>query len=67
MQSQALLSQELQDLSCMDKSEVSKNLFTQIQWEEILRSGIFLSHQDVSYHIIFLFFKCSNLKFDFFF
>ena len=53
MESQASLSQELQDLSLMEKSEVSKNLFTQIKWEEILRSGIFLSHQDVS--LIFLF------------
>lgn len=54
------------DLSSMEKSEISKNLYGsvaclsnfnfqinlfylsgQIQWEEILRSGVFLQHRDV--------------------
>ena len=47
MQSQVLL-RSVQDLSTMDKGEVSKNLFGQIAWEEILRSGVFLEHKDVS-------------------
>jgi hypothetical protein len=36
------------ELSQMDISEVSKNLFTQIQWDDILRSGVFLGSRDVS-------------------
>jgi hypothetical protein len=30
-----------------DKSEMSKQLFAQINWQEILRAGVFLSHKDV--------------------
>ena len=52
MQSQSILSQGIQDLSTMDKSDVSKNLFGQIAWEEILRSGVFLEHKEVSIIII---------------
>jgi len=52
MQSQSILSQGIQDLSTMDKSDVSKNLFGQIAWEEILRSGVFLEHKEVSSIII---------------
>ena len=44
----AVLSQNHTDLSSMDKPEVSKSLFGLIQWEEILRSGVFLDHRDVS-------------------
>lgn len=47
MQSQSILSQGIQDLSTMSKSDVSKNLFGQIAWEEILRSGVFLEHKEV--------------------
>lgn len=32
----------------MEKSEASKTLYGQIQWEELLRSGVFLQHRDVS-------------------
>ena len=48
MESMAVLSQNHTDLSSMDKPEVSKSLFGLIQWEEILRSGVFLAHRDVS-------------------
>ena len=34
------------DLQSMDKSEVSKALYGLISWEEVLRSGVFLAHQD---------------------
>lgn len=37
------------DLATMDKSEASKLLFGQVQWEELLRSGVFLQHKDVSF------------------
>lgn len=30
----------------MEKSEASKTLYSQIQWEELLRSGVFLQHRD---------------------
>jgi hypothetical protein len=43
------------DFSSMEKGEISKNLFGQVQWEEILRSGVFLQHRDVK--IIFIFDK----------
>ena len=48
MKSSAVLSQGHMDLFSMEKSDISKNLFGQIQWEEILRSGVFLQHKDVS-------------------
>lgn len=35
------------DLNSMEKPEVSKALYGQIQWEDLLRSGVFLAHQDV--------------------
>lgn len=53
MQSQSILSQGIQDLSTMDKSDVSKNLFGQIAWEEILRSGVFLEHKEVRILLLF--------------
>lgn len=34
------------DLSSLDKAEASKTLFAQIQWEELLRSGVVLQHRD---------------------
>eukprot|EP01038_Epipyxis_sp_PR26KG_P010714 gene10714-14386_t len=34
------------DISSMEKSEISKQLFGQIQWEEILRSGVVLKSTD---------------------
>jgi hypothetical protein len=41
------------DLSSMEKSEVSKNLYGLIHWEEIMRSGVFLQHKDVrNFHFI---------------
>jgi V-type H+-transporting ATPase subunit H len=40
------MSKELTDLTTMEKSEVSKSLFGLIQWEEVLRSGVFLGHTD---------------------
>lgn len=36
------------NLDALEKSEVSKTLYGQIQWEEISRSGVFLQHRDVS-------------------
>ena len=48
MESMAVLSQNQTDLSSMEKPEVSKSLFGLIAWEEILRSGVFLEHRDVS-------------------
>eukprot|EP01035_Chromulina_nebulosa_P020433 gene20433-26515_t len=36
----------LADLNSLDKNEVSKSLFGQIHWEELLRSGIFLQPRD---------------------
>lgn len=36
------------DLQSMDKSEVSKSLFGQINWDQILRSGVFLESRAVS-------------------
>ena len=59
MQSQVLL-RSVQDLSTMDKGEVSKNLFGQIAWEEILRSGVFLEHKDVSSFAILLNYNLCN-------
>ena len=32
----------------MDKADASSRLFGLIQWEEIVRSGVFLNHHDVS-------------------
>jgi hypothetical protein len=48
MQSQAVLTSSSKDFSLMDKSEISKNLFAQIQWDDIIRSGAFLQPRDVS-------------------
>lgn len=48
MQSQAVLSMGIQDLASMAKGDVSKTLFGQIQWEEISKSGVFLTHLEVS-------------------
>lgn len=36
------------DFSTMSKNEVSKILFSEINWQEILRAGIFLTAKDVS-------------------
>jgi hypothetical protein len=47
-QSSAVLSSTT-DLSSLDKNEASKTLFSQIQWEELLRSGVVLQHRDVSH------------------
>lgn len=47
MQSNAVLHKGKHlDFSSMEKGEISKNLFGQVQWEEILRSGVFLQHRD---------------------
>jgi hypothetical protein len=35
------------DFSSMDKAEVSKALYGQIQWEQLPSSGVFLQHKDV--------------------
>ena len=35
------------DLSSMDKHEASKFLFTQINWQEFVRAGVFLSQSEV--------------------
>jgi hypothetical protein len=51
--SQAVLTHSNEELSQMNKSDVSKNLFAQIAWEEILRSGVFLEHRDVSFLFFF--------------
>jgi hypothetical protein len=42
------------DLSLMEKSEVSKSLFADINWQEILRAGIFLTAKDVSAEVVLL-------------
>ena len=31
----------------VDKAEISKQLFAQINWQEILRAGVYLSYKDV--------------------
>lgn len=49
MESVAVLSQNHTDYSSMEKSDVSKSLYGLIQWEEILRSGVFLAHRDVRF------------------
>ncbi len=54
-QSTAVLSSTA-DLGSLDKSEASKTLFTQIQWEELLRSGVVLQHRDVSTIISILYY-----------
>ena len=41
-----MASREMTDLMMMDKSEVSKSLFGLISWEEVIRSGAFLGHND---------------------
>lgn len=52
------------NLDALEKSEVSKTLYGQIQWEEISRSGVFLQHRDVSpdrnlFSFLFHFVICS--------
>ena len=42
------------DINTMDKVEVSKSLFSQINWQEILRAGVFLAHAEVSPHYIII-------------
>ena len=42
-----MASSAIQDLSKMDKGEVSKTLFGQIGWEEMIRSGAFLEQRQV--------------------
>lgn len=49
MNSTSVLSVGNSDLSSLSKEEASKNLFSQIHWEEVLRSGVALQHRDVSY------------------
>ena len=49
MESLAVLSQNHTDFSSMEKPVVSMNLFGRIQWEEVLRSGVFLAPRDVSH------------------
>ena len=39
------------DVQSMNKSEISKNLYDQIQWEAVIRNGVFLQHKDVSNNI----------------
>ena len=46
-----MLSQSQADLASMAKNEVSKSLFGLVKWEEILRSGVFLGHRDVSFFL----------------
>lgn len=36
------------DLYSADKGEISRTLYGQVQWEELLRNGIILQHRDVS-------------------
>lgn len=36
------------DLYSADKNEISRTLYGQVQWEELLRNGIILQHRDVS-------------------
>jgi V-type H+-transporting ATPase subunit H len=61
MQSSSLLSEgtrssnlRAQEKHSHDKAEMSKNLFAQINWEEILKAGVFLSHRDVMFLLIIL-------------
>ena len=39
------------DFNTMEKCDVSKSLFVQINWEEMLNAGVFLSQSDVSLYI----------------
>lgn len=36
------------DLYSADKGEISRTLYGQVQWEELLRNGIILQHRDVN-------------------
>lgn len=36
------------DLYSAEKGEISRTLYGQVQWEELLRNGIVLQHRDVS-------------------
>jgi hypothetical protein len=54
--SQSVLAHGVQDLVSMDKGDVSKNLFGQIQWEELLRSHVILEHREVNIYQHFFFF-----------
>ena len=47
MQSTSILTRANVDLSSLDKSEVSKSLYGQIHWDEIIKSGVFLQSKDV--------------------
>jgi len=38
------------DLATMDKHDVSKQLFAQINWQEFVRAGVFLSQSEVGSH-----------------
>ena len=40
---------KIEDLANMDLSEASKNLYGQVQWEDVSRSGVFLEHRQVNY------------------
>ena len=40
------VAREVTDLMLLDKSEVSKSVFGLISWEEVIRSGAFLGHND---------------------
>ena len=35
------------DYSTTDKSEISKILFSKINWQELMRAGVFLVHKEV--------------------
>ena len=35
------------DLSALDKQDASKHLFSQVDWDEYLRAGVFLSQSEV--------------------
>jgi hypothetical protein len=42
------------DLSALDKQDASKHLFGQVDWDEYLRAGVFLSQSEVCIMLILI-------------
>ena len=45
------MAESLTELAAMDKHEASKLLFSQINWQELVRAGMFLSQSEVSHSV----------------
>ena len=44
------------ELSAMELGEVSRLLFGQVNWQEYIRAGVFLSQNEVSSNFFFVFY-----------